>query len=101
MNRSRDDLLDRLVDGELSEGERRSLLARLGAEPDGWRRCALAFLEAQCWREALGAPPSAETKPRAAPVSGRSNAPRRVRSLAALAAGMLVAFVLGWAARGG
>jgi hypothetical protein len=43
-------LLDRLVDGELSETERRSLLLRLEQSPDGWRRCALAFLEAQAWR---------------------------------------------------
>ncbi len=43
-------LLDRLVDGELSETERRELLLRLERAPDGWRRCALAFLEAQVWR---------------------------------------------------
>lgn len=43
-------LLDRLVDGELSESERRELLLRLERSPDGWRRCALAFLEAQTWR---------------------------------------------------
>lgn len=46
--------LDLLVDGELSEPERRQLLMRLDQEPDGWRRCALAFLEAQSWRGALG-----------------------------------------------
>jgi hypothetical protein len=45
---------DRLVDGELNEAERRELLARLDSEPSGWRRCALAFLESQCWRETLG-----------------------------------------------
>ena len=43
-------LLDRLVDGELTESERRELLMRLERSPDGWRRCALAFLEAQAWR---------------------------------------------------
>ncbi|MGC3971451.1 MAG: hypothetical protein QM775_30160 [Pirellulales bacterium] len=43
-------LLDRLVDGELSETERREVLLRLEHSPDGWRRCALAFLEAQAWR---------------------------------------------------
>ena len=48
----RDDarVLDRLVDGELSQAERRALLAALDDEPGGWRRCALAFLEAQSWR---------------------------------------------------
>src|SRR5947208_659233 len=45
--------LDRLVDGEVAEPERRALLSRLEQAPAGWRRCALAFLEAQAWREAL------------------------------------------------
>lgn len=47
-------LIDRLVDGELSGDERRHLLASLEAQPDGWRRCALAFVEAQAWRGAMG-----------------------------------------------
>src|ERR1700759_5013413 len=52
---SNDDMVfDRLVDGELSTSERRSLLESLDARPDGWRRCALAFLEAQAWRQELG-----------------------------------------------
>ena len=46
-------LLDRLVDGELADDERRELLLQLEKNPDGWRRCALAFLEAQTWRQAL------------------------------------------------
>ncbi|MGA2059008.1 MAG: hypothetical protein ABSG67_00900 [Thermoguttaceae bacterium] len=45
---------DRLVDGELSESQRTELLNSLDQEPDGWRRCALAFLEAQCWKKELG-----------------------------------------------
>jgi anti-sigma factor RsiW len=43
-------LLDRLVDGELNDAERRELLLRLERTPDGWRWCAAAFLEAQAWR---------------------------------------------------
>jgi hypothetical protein len=43
-------LLDRLVDDELTDAERRELLLRLERTPDGWRRCALAFLENQAWR---------------------------------------------------
>jgi hypothetical protein len=43
-------LLDRLVDGELSEAEYRRLLQALDQRPDGWRDCALAFLESQALR---------------------------------------------------
>lgn len=46
-------LLDLLVDGELTPEERRELLARMDEQPQGWRSCALAFLEAQAWREDL------------------------------------------------
>ncbi len=49
-----DDLrFDRLVDDELSDTERRQLLASLDDEPGGWRCCALAFLEAQAWRRTM------------------------------------------------
>ncbi len=47
-------LFDRLVDGALSEAQRRELLAGLDSRPDGWRQCALAFLEAQSWGDELG-----------------------------------------------
>jgi hypothetical protein len=46
---------DRLVDGELSAEEYRATLSALDEEPGGWRRCALAFLEAQAWRSEMGA----------------------------------------------
>ena len=41
--------IDRLVDGELSETERRELLLRFDARGDSWRRLALAFIEIQVW----------------------------------------------------
>jgi hypothetical protein len=68
-------LLDRLVDGELNDAERRALLERLERTPDGWRRCALAFLEQQAWRSearayASGAPEIA-IRPTAANVTHR------------------------------
>jgi len=47
--------LDLLVDGELPEAERCRLLAGLDGTPGGWRACALAFLETQCWKEQLRA----------------------------------------------
>jgi hypothetical protein len=50
---SDDSRFDRLVDGELSEEQRRNMLAGLDREPGGWRRCALAFLEAQCWKDSF------------------------------------------------
>ena len=45
--------LELLADGELDEESRRTLLSRLDRTSDGWRRCALAFLEAQCLGESL------------------------------------------------
>jgi hypothetical protein len=45
---------ERLVDGELPPEEYRALLASLDDEPGGWRRCGLAFLEAQALAAELG-----------------------------------------------
>jgi hypothetical protein len=102
---SRDDArFDRLVDGELSETERRELLAGLDNEPNGWRRCAGAFLEAQTWRQEFGAIAKngapAATTPRAtvvrrAPWLGRVGAPL------AIAASLLVALWAGAALQRG
>src|SRR4051812_36491832 len=99
---SNDDiLLDRLVDGELPAGERRALLQSLDSRPDGWRRCALAFLEAQSWRSELR---TVATAPAAIPVSNKSIAPnassprRTVWAAAecfAVAAALMLAFKLG------
>lgn len=47
--------IDLLVDGELDDTRRRELLLRLENTPGAWRRCALAFLEAQSWRQGVGA----------------------------------------------
>ena len=101
-----DRLLDRLVDGELGEVERRELLLRLENEPGGWRRCALAFLEAQTWREAIGPlaiPTQAAARPVMLPARPCRNgrAWRPVARLTGLAAGLAAACLLGWALRGG
>ncbi len=45
-------VMDRLIDGELTDAEERAVIARLNQTPDGWRRCALAMLEARCWQRA-------------------------------------------------
>jgi hypothetical protein len=60
-----DQQLELLVDGALSEPQRRKLLANLDTQPGGWRRCALAFLEDQCLKESLR-PRSGETATKAA-----------------------------------
>ena len=106
-----DRLVDRLVDGELPDAERRDLLLRFEREPDGWRRCALAFLEAQNWRQAFD-PLMASDVPRPidVPLGGvagaESSKPRHplqlprswraVGRLTGLAAGLAAAFALGW-----
>jgi hypothetical protein len=90
-------VLDRLVDGELGLDERRELLASLEDEPGGWRRCALAFLEAQTWRWQMS---RAATEPILAQVAApRPMGPARRRAfwggLFAIAASLFVAFALG------
>lgn len=45
--------LDRLVDGELADAEYRQVVLRLEDHPDGWRRCALSFLEQQALQRDL------------------------------------------------
>jgi hypothetical protein len=98
-----DAFLDRIVDGELSPAELRGALDRLENEPDGWKRCALAFLEAQCWRESLRAERSqapafregvAHSVLHTPPRSGRPSVGwRRVAMAAGIAA---ISFALGW-----
>lgn len=96
--------LDRLVDGELPADEYRNLLAQLEGEPDGWRRLALAFLEAQAWRRELAsvaALPS-EGKPAAAmpvkevPVLAEASETNWRQLGLAMAASFLLAFSLAW-----
>ncbi len=87
--------LDLLVDGELGDPERRQLLLRLDAEPDGWRRCALAFLEAQTWREGMRALCSEPTAQAAASAAKLQATWRRLPTMLAVAACFLLAFGLG------
>ena len=46
-------LIDRLVDGEMLPADQHALLLRLDQEPNGWRQCALTFLESQAWNQSL------------------------------------------------
>ena len=103
---SNDDILfDRLVDGELSADERRALLASLDARSDGWRRCALAFLEAQSWKNEMKSLASEQatalpTKKAAPSVSAKRTRIRTAAQWLAVAASLLVAFKLGTLDRG-
>ena len=88
--------LDRLVDGELSPEETRDLLEVIEETPGGWKKCALAFLEAQAWQQTLRTLAASPTRPR---TEQRSQARRRwpgavLPALTTLAA-MLLGIVLG------
>jgi hypothetical protein len=91
---------DRLVDGELSPDEYRRTLASLDEEPGGWRRCALAFLEAKALRAELGNIRFAADAQQA-PTKERQAGPSRrwswhqLPALMAIAASFLIAFSLG------
>jgi hypothetical protein len=96
-------LIDQIIDGSLGPGELRLALSRLDHEPDGWKRCTLAFLEAQCWREAFRALEghSVAESARGCGAIGSRQATvdqRRTRSWrGAAAAGIIAAsFALGW-----
>jgi hypothetical protein len=96
-------LLDRLVDGEMAHDEQRQLILSLEAQPDGWRRCAMAFLEAQAWgrecQQWTGGSAVIQL------LSQKSAARRAAGSTTwlkplAVAAGLALAFTLGLAVRG-
>jgi len=92
---------DRLVDGELSESQRTELLNSLDQEPDGWRRCALAFLESQCWKKELGGlrqsvpADSSAPAPVPRPIKRKSSFFRLPGTLVAMAACFLLALGAG------
>jgi hypothetical protein len=98
-----DAFIDRIVDGELTPAELRAAIDRLDHEPDAWKRCALAFLEAQCWRESLRAigeptrlPVDSHTS--SIPLSAMPSSQKQGRWLrrAIVAATVAASFVLGW-----
>jgi hypothetical protein len=107
--------IDRIVDGELSPRQLREAVELLEHAPDGWRRCALAFLEAQCWADALRVDdletgtPTTDRLPHSAPRLGEDcrhlatipNPKWRtggiLRPLAIAASVAFASFSLGWA----
>ncbi|MBN1854297.1 MAG: hypothetical protein JW829_16325 [Pirellulales bacterium] len=100
-----DALLDRLVDQELNPDQQRRLLKALDREPDGWRRVALAFIEAQAWRGSfreLIHEPNQSGDQTLAKTSGNPQVHGwRVWRPLALAAGLFIAFTFGLLWRGG
>jgi hypothetical protein len=93
--------LDRLVDGELEGDAQRQLLLAMDAQPDAWRRCALAFVEAQALRRELS---GASGESDAVADDGTPSAARRSASprfllyrfqWMAMAASLIAAFVIG------
>jgi hypothetical protein len=101
------DLIDQIVDGVLAPSQLRAAIDRLEREPDGWKRCALAFLEAQCWRESLRL--VGEPKPMGLKSGSMSQVQNNVqpirtsrRWLTNLVAASVVAasFALGWLGHG-
>jgi hypothetical protein len=99
-------LLDLLVDDELGDDRRRELLARIEASPDGWRQCALAFLESQAWRRSLRRAAREASSPgceadRATPVRSSYRPARHwMGTVLAMAASFLAAFALALTWRG-
>jgi hypothetical protein len=98
-----DSFIDRIVDGALTPAELRAAIGRLDSEPDGWKRCALAFLEAQCWREsvrAMGQPTPSTIESRSlsvAPAIPSRTWGRRRWLRGSIAAGLAAAsFAMGW-----
>ena len=109
MSKTNQRQLDRLVDGELSEEERRQLLESFERNPDRWRQCACAFLEAQEFESALKYVDDAETvaSPPAARVTSKAYDHADTASSnakgwwLALAACLLIGFSLGQLGQGG
>lgn len=95
---------DLLVDDELSDEQRRELLSGLDDEPGGWRRCALAFIEAQSWSKDLhsvvhesgGREVTARTAASAPAATRQAFLLHRLPTWLAVAASFLIALVLGW-----
>src|SRR5689334_9311151 len=89
------ELIDRMVDGDLTPAQLRPAIDELDRAPDGWRRCALAFLEAQCWSESLrDMEEGKSTSPVAIPMPRAAG--RRWIGAALAACVSLMAFSIGW-----
>jgi hypothetical protein len=95
-----DECIDRIVDGGLTPAELRAAVIRLDRDPAGWKRCGVAFLEAQCWRESMrfgDEPARAEAGNSSLTRAAAPQKARRPWLRHAVAAGVVGAsFALGW-----
>ena len=94
-----DQTLDQLVDGELSSQQRHEVLSALEQSDGGWRRCALAFLESQAWGKEFKQLAHEQRQPRVKPKRIINTSSASTARWLALAASLLVTFVLGWQAQ--
>lgn len=114
-----DEMLERLVDGQLSGDRYRAVLRALDESSDGWRKCAIAFLQEQALTQELRSlshsgfrlnseAPATESGRGMSSESPRLAQPEIVQShgsmwrlagilnALSLAACLLVAFTVGW-----
>jgi hypothetical protein len=100
-----DTLIDRVVEGVVPPEELRAIVEQLERDPAGWKRCALAFLEAQALNESFRAFGNVDTlDPIVQPPVLRVASAKRLRHrwlrTAAAAAILAAAFAIGWVAHG-
>lgn len=91
-------LLQRLVDGELSDEDRSGVLASLDARPQLWRTVALAFVEDQLWSGALRRHAARDERP-SEPARATRTGPASRRAwgaMVAVAASLLAMLGLGY-----
>lgn len=112
MKKIEDFELDELISGNLKGDEYRRALSQIDRDPNGWKRCALAFLEDQAFRLELGQLASSNEIWKAAepaPAIHRSTDTSAIRAPAApnrqlerfakftsIAALLLISFTIGW-----
>ncbi len=94
--------IDLLVDDELGGIDRKLLIDRLDATPDGWRLCALAYMEAQILRNSMvqlaGHAGKPKTKTRPKRLLPRNTRPNWAFPVLRWAASFLAVFAIGAAA---
>ncbi len=98
--------LDRLVDGQLAPQEYRELLRQIDKDPDGWRQCAMAFLQHQAMEKEFQTfskspenPMDRRAKPAATPPIYVRQLSRSMKVLCGIAAALVLGVSAGVALR--